>query len=79
MVHASIPKQGDMQEQEYIVRVDSQTKLPISLEALKNAPGQGVKSVDSLEYNVPIPEGIFEFEIPDGAKVVYEKKDKGGG
>ncbi len=75
IVHASIPEQRDMQEQEYIVRVDSQTKLPISLEALKNAPGQGVKSVDRLEYNVPIPEGIFEFEIPDGAKVIYEKKD----
>lgn len=79
MVHASIPKQRDMQEQEYIVRVDYQTKLPISLEALKNVPGQGVKSVDRLEYNVTIPEGIFEFEIPDGAKVVYEKKDKEGG
>ena len=78
MVYASIPKQRDMQEQEYIIRVDSQTKLPISLEALKSAPGQGVKSVDRIEYNVTIPEGIFEFETPDGAKVVYEKKDEGG-
>ena len=76
MVHGSIPTQGDMGEKEFIFRVDPQTKLPITLEMLKCGPGEGVKSVDHLEYNVPIPEGIFEFEIPDGAKVVYEKKDE---
>ena len=39
---------------------------------LKCRAGEGVKSVDRLEYNVPIPEGIFEFKIPEGAKVVEE-------
>lgn len=73
MVHGSIPTQGDMEEKEFIVRVDSQTKLPISLEAIKTGPGEGVKSVDHLEYNVTIPEGIFEFEIPDEAKVIYDE------
>ncbi len=35
MVYGSIPTQGDMKEKEFIFRVDSQTKLPISLEMLK--------------------------------------------
>ena len=76
MVHASIQTQQDMGEKEFIVRIDPQTKLPIDLEAIKCAPGQGVKSVDRIEYNVAIPEGLFEFDIPDGAKVVYSSKKK---
>jgi outer membrane lipoprotein-sorting protein len=75
MVRASIPTQGDMKEKEFIVRVDSETKLPISIEMLKCGPGQGAKSVDSIEYNAAIPEGVFKFKIPDGAKVVYEDKN----
>jgi len=75
IVRAFIPTQGDMKEQEFIVRVDSETKLPISIETLKCGPGQGSKSVDGIEYNATIPEGIFEFKIPDGAKVVYEDKN----
>lgn len=73
MVHGSTPTQGDMEEKEFIFRVDAQTKLPINYEAIKCGPGEGVKSVDHLEYNVAIPEGIFEFEIPDGAKVIYDE------
>ena len=75
MVHCSIPDQENMQGQDYIVRVDPQTKLPISIETLKNTPGQGVKSVDRLEYNVAIPDGIFEFEIPEGATVIEKNCD----
>ncbi|HUW19347.1 MAG TPA: hypothetical protein VMW16_08600 [Sedimentisphaerales bacterium] len=78
MVHGSIPTQGDIEEKEFVVRVDPRTKLAISLEMIKCGPGEGVRSVDRVEYNVTIPEGIFEFTIPDGAKVVYEKKDEGG-
>jgi len=78
LVHGSIPTQGDIEEKEFIVRVDSQTKLPISLEVIKCGPGEGVKSVDRIEYNVTMPEGIFEFQIPDGAKVIYENKDERG-
>jgi outer membrane lipoprotein-sorting protein len=59
-------------EKEFNIRIDPQTKLPISIEGIKAKPGQGVKSVDNIEYNVSIPEGLFEFEIPEGAKVVYE-------
>ncbi len=79
VVQGSIPTQGDIGEKEFIFRVDPQTKLPISMEMLKCGPGQGVKSVDSLEYNAPIPEGIFEFEIPGGAKVVYEAENESHG
>jgi outer membrane lipoprotein-sorting protein len=78
MVHGSIPSQGDIEEKEFVVRVDPRTKLPISLEAIKCGAGEGVKSVDRVEYNVAIPEGIFEFTTPDGAKVVHEKKDGEG-
>jgi len=73
MVHGSIPTQEDIEEKEFIFRVDSQTKLPINYEAIKTRPGEGVKSINHLEYNVTIPEGIFEFEIPDGAKVIYDE------
>ena len=75
MVKVSIPEQKNIGEKEIVVRVDPRSKLPINLQALKCAPDEGVKSVDKLEYNTAIPEGIFEFEIPDGAKVVYGNKN----
>ncbi len=78
LVHGSIPTQGDMEEKEFIVRVDPRTKLPISLEAIKTGPGEGVKSVDRIEYNVTIPEGTFDFQIPEGAKVTHENTDQEG-
>ena len=78
LVHAWTPAQGDMEEKEGVVRVDPITKLPISIEAFKTGPGEGVKSVDRIEYNVTIPEGMFEFQIPQGAKVVYENKNVKG-
>lgn len=57
---------------ESYIRIDPETKLPINIETIKSKAGHGVKSVDKIEYNVSIPEGLFEFEIPEGAKVVYE-------
>ena len=42
------------------INVDPDTKLPIGFGSIR------------LEYNVPIPPGSFDFEIPEGAKVVYE-------
>jgi outer membrane lipoprotein-sorting protein len=71
-VYGYIPAQKDFGEKEFIINVDSKTKLPINTETIKAAPGQGVKSVDRFEYNVPIPEGLFDFKIPEGAEVVYE-------
>lgn len=71
-IYAYIPAQKDFGEKEFIIYVDPKTKLPINTETLKAAPGQGVKSVDRFEYNVKIPEGLFDFEIPKGAEIVYE-------
>ena len=71
-IHAYIPAQKDFGEKEFIINIDPKTKLPINMLAIKAAPGQGVKSVDRFEYNVPIPQGLFDFEIPEGAEVVYE-------
>jgi outer membrane lipoprotein-sorting protein len=71
-VHGYIPAQKDFGEKEFIINVDPKTKLPINTETLKAAPGQGVKSVDRFEYNVEIPKGLFDFEIPEGAEVIYE-------
>ncbi len=53
-------------------KVDPDTKLPMSMhykpkkEPLPGALGQ---SIDEIYYNEPLPEGIFEFEIPEGAQV----------
>jgi outer membrane lipoprotein-sorting protein len=71
-VHGYIPAQKDFGEKEFIVTVDPKTKLPINTETIKAALGQGVKSVDRFEYNVEIPQGLFDFKIPEGAEVVYE-------
>ena len=59
-VYVHIPAQGNSEGQDTI-NVDPETKLPISFGSIR------------LEYNVPIPPGSFDFEIPEGAEVVYEE------
>ena len=59
-VHVHIPAQGSFGGQDSTINVDPKTKLPISFGSIR------------LEYNVPIPPGSFDFEIPEGAEVVYE-------
>jgi len=59
-VYVHIPAQGNSGGQESTINVDPKTKLPISFGTIR------------LEYNVPIPPGSFDFEIPEGAEVVYE-------
>jgi hypothetical protein len=54
------PGQGKSGGQDPPINVDPETKLPISFGPIR------------LEYNVPIPPGSFDFEIPEGAEVVYE-------
>jgi tetratricopeptide (TPR) repeat protein len=73
IVNISIPAQKGIGEKEIVILIDPLTKLPINLEAIKSAPGQGVKSVERFEYNMTIPEGMFEYDIPEGAKIVYMK------
>jgi outer membrane lipoprotein-sorting protein len=73
-VHVCLPAQPQRNfgGKEFIITVDPKTKLPISTETIEGTPGQGVKSVDRFEYNVPIPQGLFDFEIPEGAEVIHE-------
>lgn len=58
--------------------VDPETKLPVRLYCLKknNRLGSIFKDIDQIEYNVDLPEKIFEFEIPDGAKIVDMDKER---
>jgi hypothetical protein len=54
-------------------KVDSDTKLPMSMNLKykgKPQPGHIGQSIDEMCYDLPLPEGIFEFEIPEGAEVI---------
>ncbi len=56
-------------------RIDPETKLPMSMNVKFNGqpqPGQIGQSFDEIYYDLPLPEGIFEFEIPEGAEVIEE-------
>lgn len=58
-------------------RVDSETKLPMSMNLKfkgKPQPGQIGQSIDEMSYNDPLPEGIFNFKIPEGAQVLEMKQ-----
>jgi hypothetical protein len=52
--------------------VDPETKLPLRLYCLRknNRLGSIFKDIDQIEYDLDLPEKIFEFEIPEGAQVV---------
>lgn len=55
--------------------IDPDTKLPISMHFKpmgEPQPGQIGQSIDEMSYNEPLPEGIFEFEIPEGAQVIEQ-------
>lgn len=71
VVTGNIPTQGDMKEKEFSIKVDCETKLPISSNLTKCGKGQGTKSVEKFEYNISISDEIFNFKIPEGAEVVY--------
>jgi outer membrane lipoprotein-sorting protein len=50
---------------------DSETKLPVRFKQWTNINFQGEPEfyAAKIEYNPDLPEGIFEFKIPEGAKV----------
>ena len=59
-------------------KVDPETKLPMSMimkVSGQPTPGQIAQSFDEIHFDLPLPEGIFEFEIPEGAEVT-EKQHK---
>jgi len=56
-------------------KVDSETRLPMSMNMVpkgKTQPGQIGQSIDEMSYDEPLPEGIFEFEIPEGAQIIEQ-------
>lgn len=57
-------------------KIDPETKLPLSMVMKASAqpqPGHYGQSLDEIYYDLPLPEGIFEFEIPDGAEVIEKQ------
>jgi len=64
----------------YNFQFDLETKLPIRVKVWDNSDYQGRPYVTANEvvYNPVLPDGIFDFKIPEGAKVVYESKDGEG-
>jgi hypothetical protein len=55
------------------ITIDAKTKLPISFHSLNDeikSMGSIFKDVDKIEYNVELPKGIFDFEIPEDAKII---------
>ncbi len=56
--------------------VDPETKLPMSMNMKVSGqpqPWQIGQSFDEIHYDLPLPEGIFEFEIPEGAQVIEKQ------
>ena len=62
-----------------VITFDLETKLPIRWTSWDNPNFNGVpySECTSIEYDPELPENTFDFKIPDGAKVVYEKTDPG--
>ncbi len=59
-------------------KVDPETKLPMSMNVKVRGepqPGQIGQSFDEIQYDLPLPEGIFEFEIPEGAEVTEKQHE----
>jgi len=58
-------------KQSYKVYIDPETKLPVLMKGLENnLLGAVVKDIEHIEFNVDLPEDIFDFEIPEGAKII---------
>ncbi|UCF14818.1 MAG: hypothetical protein JSW59_15520 [Phycisphaerales bacterium] len=59
-------------------KIDPETKLPMSMKVKakgKPRPGQIGQSFDEIYYDLPLPEGIFEFQIPEGAEVIEKQRE----
>lgn len=64
------------ESQSWWFQFDSDTKLPVKFKQWLNTNFEGKPQfyATSIEYNPELPDGIFEFEIPDGAKVIKVPK-----
>jgi|GEM_PF-1639035 len=62
-------------------RIDPETKLPMSVNVIRGQkPGsyEILKHADQIYYGEFLPEGLFDFEIPEGATVVEETVKNAG-
>ena len=58
---------------------DVETKLPVSVKQTLNVKKSDVKEIEfsQIEYNLELPERLFDFQIPDNAEVIYENENSG--
>ena len=54
--------------------IDPETKLLVTANLLSETHRNGLvfREVNKIEYNIDLPEAIFEFEIPEGAKIIEQ-------
>ena len=57
--------------QSYKFYIDPDTKLPVRMQGLEdNTLGAVIRDIEKIDFNVDLPEGIFDFEIPQGARII---------
>jgi outer membrane lipoprotein-sorting protein len=63
--------------QSYKFQFDLATKLPVRGTVWQNSDFKGKPNIDADEivYNPKLPEGVFDFEIPNAATVIDRTKD----
>jgi hypothetical protein len=58
-------------KQSYKIHIDPETKLPVRMQGLENNQlGAVIKDIEQIEFNIDLPEDIFDFEIPEGASII---------
>jgi len=58
-------------DESYKAYIDPETKLPVRMKGFENNQlGAVFKDIDQIKYNVDLPEGIFDFKIPQGARII---------
>ena len=58
------------EKQSFKVYIDPDTKLPVRVQGLESKLlGSVIRDIDRIEFNVDLPKGIFDFEIPEGAGI----------
>jgi len=63
--------------QSFEFQFDLETKMPVRAKGWFNSDfkGKPTYEVDNIVYNPILPEGVFDFEIPNAAKVIDRTKD----
>jgi hypothetical protein len=59
------------EKQSFKVYIDPDTKLPVRVQGLESRLlGSVIRDIERIEFNANLPEGIFDFEIPQGASII---------